>query len=67
MIIPVKCFSCNRLIADKYEEYIQIKEGEEQGSDKERKIQEFFKQKRIKRSCCKKLFLTHVDLLKKLT
>jgi len=60
MIIPVKCFTCNRLIANKYEKYLEVKEKNPE------KVQEFFKQSRIKRNCCKRLFLTHVDIISKL-
>jgi DNA-directed RNA polymerase I, II, and III subunit RPABC5 len=55
MIIPVRCFSCAKLVADKWEKYISlIKEGntEAQALDKIG----------LKRYCCRRMFLGHVDI-----
>lgn len=55
MIIPIRCFSCSKLIADKWERYQQlIKEGrtEAQALD----------EIGFKRYCCRRMFLGHVDI-----
>lgn len=55
MIIPIRCFSCARLIADKWEKYqVLIKEGhtEAQALD----------EIGLTRYCCRRMFLTHVDI-----
>lgn len=56
MIIPVRCFSCNKVIADRWESYSKaITEGENAGSVLDRLG--------FKRYCCRRMFLTHVDIL----
>lgn len=55
MIIPIRCFSCNKLIADKWERYKElIKNGntEAQALDTVG----------LKRYCCRRMFLSHVDV-----
>ena len=54
MIIPVRCFSCGKVIGSKWEPYLELlKEGnsEAQSLDK----------LNIKRYCCRRMILTHVD------
>jgi DNA-directed RNA polymerase I, II, and III subunit RPABC5 len=55
MIIPIRCFSCAKVIADKWDEYLElIKQGstEAQALDKVG----------LKRYCCRRMFLAHVDI-----
>ena len=55
MIIPIRCFTCNKTIADKWEAYQNlIKSGltEAQALDK----------LGFKRYCCRRMLLTHVDI-----
>ncbi|MFQ5800207.1 MAG: DNA-directed RNA polymerase subunit N [Candidatus Hydrothermarchaeales archaeon] len=55
MIIPVRCFSCGALVGDKYEEFIKRK-------DKE-KSKEILDSLGVKRYCCRRMILSHVDLI----
>jgi DNA-directed RNA polymerase subunit N len=56
MIIPVRCFTCGALIADKYEEFIKkVKEGENPGK--------VLDKMGIKRYCCRRIFLSNVDVI----
>jgi DNA-directed RNA polymerase subunit N (RpoN/RPB10) len=68
--------NCGKLLGDKYD-YYQRKLREYKGSDVEpssfdgKKIPEtpearIFKELYIRRYCCKKVFLTHVDLIEKI-
>ncbi|NOZ76982.1 MAG: DNA-directed RNA polymerase subunit N [Euryarchaeota archaeon] len=56
MIIPVRCFSCGNVIGDKYEEY-----KERVSADEDPK--EVLDALGIRRYCCRRMLLTHVDLL----
>ena len=56
MIIPVRCLSCGKPIAQLFEEY---KERTNKGEEK-RKIMDSLG---LKRYCCRAIFLGHVDLL----
>lgn len=59
MIIPVRCYSCNKIIANKWELF---KSKIEEGVSHE----ESFKLVGLKRYCCKRMFLGHIDLIDKL-
>mmetsp|Transcript_21131 Transcript_21131/g.39034 ORF Transcript_21131/g.39034 Transcript_21131/m.39034 type:complete len:133 (-) Transcript_21131:29-427(-) len=59
MIIPVRCFTCGKVVGNKWEKYLNmlaqdITEGE--ALDK----------LGLKRYCCRRMLLTHVDLIEKL-
>ena len=59
MIIPVRCFSCGKVVAHLWEEY---KERAEKGEDAKKVLDDLG----LKRYCCRALFLGHVDLLKEI-
>ncbi len=56
MIIPVRCFSCGKPIAQLWEEY---KKRAESGEDKKKLLDEFG----LERYCCRSMFLGHKDLV----
>ncbi|MEM5792959.1 MAG: DNA-directed RNA polymerase subunit N [Candidatus Aenigmatarchaeota archaeon] len=58
MIIPVRCFSCGKVVGHLYEEF---KKRVENGEDPKKVLNELG----LKRYCCRTLMLGHVDLLKK--
>ncbi|MBM3904352.1 MAG: DNA-directed RNA polymerase subunit N [Thaumarchaeota archaeon] len=56
MLIPVRCFTCGNLIADKYDDYQnRIKAGEEQV-----KVLDSLG---LKRYCCRRMMLTTVETM----
>jgi DNA-directed RNA polymerase subunit N len=59
MIIPIKCFSCGKLIAHVYKPYL---EKLEKGESSEKA----FKDLGIERFCCKRMIVGHVDLIDEL-
>ncbi|MFA5357767.1 MAG: DNA-directed RNA polymerase subunit N [archaeon] len=56
MIIPVRCFSCGKPIAGFYEEF---KERVEKGEKPEKVLDDM----KLKRYCCRRMILGHVDLI----
>lgn len=56
MIIPVRCFGCNKPVAHLWEDY---KERVKNGEDKKSVLDAIG----LKRYCCRALFLGHVDLV----
>jgi len=61
MIVPVRCFSCGKVIGDRWQEFMQrVKNGEAAG--------EVLESLGINRYCCRRMMLSHVqmteDLLK---
>lgn len=55
MIIPVRCFSCGSVIADKYEEFKKraVKEDPQKVMDS----------LGVKRYCCRRMLLSQVDVI----
>ena len=56
MIIPVRCFTCGKVIGHLWEEY---KKRVESGEDPGKVLDDLG----LKRYCCRQIFLTHKDLL----
>lgn len=76
MIIPIRCFTCNNVLASKYEKYLLLIQNTSFEDDiintidnqelllkNLEKSKEIFKELGIKRYCCKRHLLTHVDLI----
>ena len=56
IIIPVRCFTCGKLIGDKWEEFAQrVKEGADAG-----KVLDSLG---VRRYCCRRMLLSHVDII----
>ncbi len=77
MIIPVKCFTCGKVIGDKYQYYLaEVKKQKLQLSKNPDEIvylTEEYKEKTIEgevldylqlhKQCCRRHMLTHVDII----
>ena len=58
-MFPVRCFSCNKCIGDKWETYkTHLESGMRPNSA--------FAEIGVRHYCCKRMFLGHVDLIDKL-
>lgn len=78
MIIPVRCFTCNRVLASKYQEYLKIIATEPENENiisgdpeidisEDNIYQKAFKEIGIQdRYCCKRHMLAHIDLIQKI-
>ncbi|MBI2665333.1 DNA-directed RNA polymerase subunit N [Candidatus Woesearchaeota archaeon] len=56
MIIPIRCFSCNKPVGHLWEEYTQkVEKGEE--------VKKIFDSLGLERMCCRGLFLGNVELI----
>ncbi|OCL00133.1 putative DNA-directed RNA polymerases I, II, and III subunit RPABC5 [Cenococcum geophilum 1.58] len=59
MIIPIRCFSCGKVIGDLWERYLKlIDDGISDGDAMD--------QLELRRYCCRRMVMTHVDLIEKL-
>lgn len=56
MIIPIRCFTCGKVIGNVYEIY---KDRVERGEDPEEVLDDLG----IDRYCCRRMFLSHKDLI----
>tara|TARA_B100001758_G_scaffold189597_1_gene166478 strand:- start:202 stop:384 length:183 start_codon:yes stop_codon:yes gene_type:complete len=57
MLIPIRCFSCNKVIGDKYEEYIL------KSKEKSKDNKEILDDLGLNRYCCRRHMITTVDLM----
>jgi len=81
MIIPIKCFTCGMVIANKYRYYLEqvhkkkfAKKGNNESIDVDKVLYltkefsektpegEVLDELNIKKMCCRRHFLTHVDI-----
>ncbi|KAJ7183137.1 8 kDa subunit-domain-containing protein, partial [Mycena filopes] len=58
-IIPVRCFSCGKVLGDKWNAYLDLLSQDVTEGDALDQLQ-------LKRYCCRRMVLTHVDLIEKL-
>jgi len=56
MIIPIRCISCGKPVAQLWEQY---KERTKNGEDPQKVLDELG----LKRYCCRSLFVGHIDLI----
>ena len=55
MIIPVRCFTCGKLISDKWEEFTsRVKAGED--------AKKVLDSLGLTRYCCRRMILSHIDI-----
>ncbi len=56
MIIPVRCFTCGKVVADKYD---QFKREVRQGEDPATVLDNLG----LNRYCCRRMLLAHIDII----
>jgi len=56
MLIPVRCYSCGAVIADRWKQYTELLE---QGKSIEDSLDEVG----LERYCCRRMYVSHVELL----
>ena len=60
MMVPIRCFTCGSLVGDKFEEF---KEKVSAGKDPGEVLDEMG----IKRYCCRRMLLSHLDVTEDIT
>ena len=79
MIIPIRCMTCNKVIADKYKLYLRLVRKEIEDIEEDRNIidnidnfdidtpqKRIFDKLNITRYCCKRHFISQVNLIDKI-
>ncbi|KAF2033575.1 hypothetical protein EK21DRAFT_98005 [Setomelanomma holmii] len=59
MIVPIRCFSCGKVVGDLWEKYMELLQNNMEEGDALDAIG-------LQRYCCRRMILTHVDLIEKL-
>ena len=64
-MIPIRCFTCGKVIADKWERYqALLKEGAEQNELSEGEVRKrALDTLGLRRMCCRRILLTHVEVI----
>ena len=67
MIIPVRCFTCGKVIGDVYEDYkkrvAEYNKALESGEKPKETPKEILDDLGVERYCCRRMILTHVNLI----
>jgi len=67
VIIPVRCFSCGKVVGDAYEEYkqryIEYKKTVDSGENPKESPKKILDDLGVDRYCCRRMLISHVDLL----
>lgn len=56
MMIPVRCFTCGAVIADKYERYLRLVD---EGLDPDKALDKLG----VKRYCCRRMIVSQADVI----
>ena len=59
MIIPIRCFTCGKVIGNKWHRYLELLK-------EEKEMAEIFQILGLNRYCCRRMIISHVDLIEKL-
>lgn len=59
MIIPVRCFTCGKVIGNKWETYLDLLQA---GYEEKEALNAL----ELNRYCCRRMLMTHVDLIQRL-
>ena len=74
MIIPIRCFTCGKVIADKWQKYVKECDKQDNNTQKDQKLHPAFEEDRgeildnlgITKICCRRHMLGHVELIEKI-
>ena len=68
MIIPVRCFSCGKVVSQVFEEYRkqyeEYKKIIDSGEKPKKTPKEILDDLGVDRYCCRRMIVSHVDLIK---
>ena len=57
MMVPVRCFTCGRVVGEHWDEFVErAREGEEDPAD-------VLDELGVERYCCRRMLVSHVDLV----
>ena len=75
MIIPVRCFTCNKILGSLYKKYTQLLELNKEDEDIisgldaisiDKSNVQIFEKLKVDRYCCRRHLMSHVDLIQKI-
>lgn len=69
MIIPIRCFTCNKVVGHMWNDYLKLVDEKKAATPIETEKtaeSEALDELGLKRYCCRRMLLAHVDLIDKL-
>ncbi len=57
MMIPIRCFSCGAVVGDKWEQFNERVNAKKEDPNK------VLEEMGVKRYCCRRMLISHVDLI----
>lgn len=60
MLIPVRCYTCNKVIGNKYEQYVKLMDKKD---NKNGNNEDVFKTLKLRKYCCRRMILGYVPTL----
>jgi DNA-directed RNA polymerase I, II, and III subunit RPABC5 len=64
MIIPIRCFTCNKVIADIYDYYLKECEKYKTNNPEKNDTKEILDKLGVSRYCCRRHLISTVDMMK---
>ena len=68
VIVPVRCFTCGKVVAPAYEEFIkrydEYKKAVDAGENPKENPQKILDDLGLERYCCRRMIISHVNLIK---
>lgn len=62
MLIPIRCFSCGIVIADRWTRYKELTNSKEKGGEG-KSVEEALDEIKLTRYCCRRMYVSHVELI----
>ena len=62
MLIPIRCFSCGIVIADRWTKYKKLIQPKDEGGEG-KSIEEALDEVKLTRYCCRRIFASNVELI----
>ena len=75
MIIPIRCFTCNKILGSLYKKYSELLEINNKKTDSISSLEELnieksnvkiFEKLNVDRYCCRRHLMSHIDLILKI-
>jgi DNA-directed RNA polymerase subunit N (RpoN/RPB10) len=63
MIIPVRCFTCNKTIGHLWENYDRLLKLKDKDDKQIYTSNEILEKMNIKRYCCKRMFISNIEII----
>jgi len=61
MLIPIRCFTCGKVIGNKWDKYLKYQQELKKKNEKD-VIKKSLDKLELNRYCCRRMFLSHIEI-----